>query len=176
MTDRTYAAIDLGSNSCRLFICDEKGQPLLAEHYTTQLAAGMRECGSLTDEALDRGRAAFKTIRKLLDEYKVVPQNLRAIATAACRTAKNGQSFVDEIRDDFGIDLEIINGREEAELNLQGAAINARGLSKYLLLWDIGGGSTEITLAENSAIPHIIHTISIPYGARNGAEEFGLAE
>lgn len=176
MTSRNYAAIDLGSNSCRLLICDDQGKTLFTEHYSTRLAEGMEENNCLTEQAIMRGEDAFYKIKKHLKEYNVSECDLRAIATAACRMAKNGQEFIDKIKDISGIVLEIIDGEEEARLNLEGAAEHVKGKSKYVLIWDVGGGSTEVSLATNNDKPKIIKTISIPYGARNAAEQFDLHE
>jgi len=176
MTSRNYAAIDLGSNSCRLLICDDNGKTLFTEHYSTRLAEGMKEDNCLTKQAIMRGEDAFYKIKQHLREYNVTGHNLRAIATAACRQAKNGAEFINKIKDLSGIELEIIAGEEEARLNLEGAIEHVRGMSKYVLLWDVGGGSTEVSLATNNDKPKIIKTISIPYGARNAAEQFDLHE
>ena len=177
MTDScNYAAIDLGSNSCRLLICDNKGKQLFAENYGTKLAEGMGKDKLIKPLAFARAEKAFVEIRKKLDEYEVKANNLRAITTAACRMAKNGKQFIARIAKVSQVDLEVIDGREEAELNLQGAAEHVKGKSKYLIVWDLGGASTEITLAENKDCPVILRTISIPYGARNGAEDFALCE
>lgn len=177
MTNRNYAAIDLGSNSCRLLICNECGDTLLAENYSTRLAEGMRQAGGcIAPEAFARAKDAFVKIKKSLDDFEVDEKNLRAITTAACRMAKNGQDFIAEIEKCSGIRLEVIDGKEEAQLNMQGAAEHIKEKTPYLIIWDIGGGSTEVTLAYNKTKPELIKTISIPYGARNGAEEFGLQE
>ena len=176
MINKSYAAIDLGSNSCRLLICDDNGCQLYAQNYSTRLAEGLQDKGRLTVQAFARGREAFAVIRQKLDEYKVDSQRMRAVTTAACRMAENGAEFISEIEKCSGIKLEIIDAKEEAELNLQGAAAHIKGKTKYVLVWDIGGGSTEVTLAYNMERPQIIKTISIPYGARNASEKFGLCE
>lgn len=177
MTNRNYAAIDLGSNSCRLLICNEYGKTLAAENYSTRLAEGMRQAqGYITPEAVARAKDAFVKIKKILTDLAVDKENLCAITTAACRMAKNGKDFIDEIEKCSGIRLKIIDGNEEAQLNMQGASEHVKGKTPYLVIWDIGGGSTEVTLAYNKAKPELIKTVSIPYGARNGAEEFDLQE
>lgn len=177
MTDScNYAAIDLGSNSCRLLVCDAKGNHLFADNYGTKLAEGMGKDKLIRPMAFVRAEVTFAEIRKKLDEYQVDERNLRAVATAACRMAKNGEQLIKRIAEVSRINLEVIDGREEAELNLQGASEHVKGKSKYLIVWDLGGASTEVTLAENREIPKILRTISIPYGARNGAEDFALRE
>ncbi|MBQ8677619.1 MAG: hypothetical protein IJ529_04045 [Alphaproteobacteria bacterium] len=177
MTNETnYAAIDLGSNSCRLLICNQKGERLLEENYATRLAQGMGKERRISAEAFGRAKEAFAEIRRHLDEWQVREENMRAITTAACRMACNSEEFIKQIKQLSGIRLEIIDGRSEAELNLQGAAWHAKGKGEYVVVWDLGGGSTEVTLATNGNKPSILRTISIPYGARNGAEDFALAD
>lgn len=176
MTNKTYAGIDLGSNSCKLLIVDEKGKHLCLKNYPTRLAEGMYEHNRLTKEAFERGQQCFFEYRQLLDKYNVAPKNMRAITTAACRTAENGAEFVKTIYDESRIKLEIIDGLEEATLNLKGAMEHVRGKSKYVVVYDLGGGSTEVTLATNAQNPEIIYSVSIPWGARNASEAFNLIE
>ena len=176
MTNKTYAAIDLGSNSCKLLICDEMGKKLYMENFQTRLAEGMHKNNKITDEAFARGLECFFKYRQLLDKYDVEPQNMRAITTAACRMAENGKEFVKKVYDESHIKLEIIDGLEEAKLNLKGAMEHVLGKSKYVVVYDLGGGSTEVTLATNSKQPKIVYSISIPWGARNSSEAFDLVE
>ena len=100
----------------------------------------------------------------------------RAIATASCRMASNGMEFVKRVAEISGIKIDVIDSKQEAYLNLKGALLNADKNAKYALVYDLGGGSTEITLATNETTPKILHTISIPWGARNSAEAFDLIE
>lgn len=176
MTNKTYAGIDLGSNSCKLLICDGEGKCLCLKNYPTRLAEGMHPENKITAEAFDRGLQCFFEYRQLLDKYDVAPQNVRAVTTAACRMAVNGSEFVKKVYDESHIQLEIIDGLEEAQLNLKGALEHVCGKSKYVVIYDLGGGSTEVTLATNSKKPQIIHSVSIPWGARNSSEAFNLVE
>ena len=176
MINRTYAGIDLGSNSCKLLICDETGRRLCMENTQTRLAEGMHKENKITPEAFERGLECFFKYRQLLDKYNVEPKNMRAITTAACRMAQNGKEFVKKVYDESHINLEIIDGLEEAELNLKGAMEHVLGKSKYVIVYDLGGGSTEVTLATNEEKPKIIYSVSIPWGARNSSEAFDLVE
>lgn len=176
MTSKTYAGIDLGSNSCKILIVDENGKHLCLKNYQTRLAEGMYEHNRLTKEAFERGQQCFFEYRQLLDKYNVDPENMRAITTAACRMAENGAEFVKNIYNEARIKLEIIDGLEEAKLNLKGALEHVCGKSKYVVVYDLGGGSTEVTLATNNKNPEIIYSISIPWGARNSSEAFDLVE
>lgn len=174
MNNKNLAAIDLGTNSCRLRITDENGNLIYRESVTTKLGEGMIKNMSFTDEALGRGLKCFNHYAELMKEYDV--GSYRAIATASCRMAKNGQQFVKMVEEMSGIKLEVISEREEALLNLRGAALNARKDAESIFVYDLGGGSTELTLALNDKEPKVLYTISIPWGARNASEYFDLCE
>lgn len=174
MTDKCYAAIDLGTNSCRLLICDETGKELCKETVATRLGEGMHKEQRFTAEAFERGLKCFFEYKQMMDKYNIVKS--RAVATASCRIASNGEEFIKRVYQESNIKIEIIDGYEEASLNLKGALTNVAGLSEYVVLYDLGGGSTEITLATNCENPQILHTISIPWGARNASEAFDLVE
>ena len=174
MKNKAFAAIDLGTNSCRLLICNEKGEPLVSEAVSTRLGEGMQEKMKFTAEAVARALSCLENYKKIMDDHGVF--KYRAIATAACRMASNGAAFVEEAERNCGSKLEVVDGFEEARLNLKGAASHMKGRASYVLIFDIGGGSTEITLAENNEALKIVHTISIPWGARNASEAFQLAE
>ncbi len=173
MTEQNLAAIDLGTNSCRLFIADESGKLLYRDSIATKLGEGLYPEMRFTDDALSRGVQAFETYAKIMKNYNV--SNYRAIATASCRMAQNGAEFAALVYEKSGIRLEIVDGFEEARLNLKGALLNAPAQAKYAVLYDLGGGSTEITLAEVRNA-RILHTVSIPWGGRNAAEAFELQE
>ena len=174
MKKNVFAAIDLGTNSCRLVIADERGRYLYKDNETTKLGEGMYAQMRFTPEAIVRGTDCVCRYAEKMREYGVT--EYRAVATAACRMASNGKYFVDLVREKSGIDIEVIDGYEEARLNLKGAVSNAKGKAPYVLVYDLGGGSTEITLAKNTENPEIIYTVSIPWGARNSSEAFDLAE
>ncbi len=169
---QVLAAIDLGTNSCRLLIADLHGKEICKDISAIRLGKGMHENMRFTVDAMERGLKHFEFLKSVLDKYEV--KDSRYVATAACRTAKNGKEFLDEVFALSGIRLEVIDGEEEARLTLKGAASHVRGLSKYILIYDIGGGSTEITLAENNDEMKIIKTVSIPWGARNSSEAFKI--
>lgn len=172
MANENLAAIDLGTNSCRIMVINSKGQLLYRDSITTKLGEGMYANMCFTDEAIKRGIDAFLKYAEVFKKYDV--KKYRAIATASCRMAKNGMDFVKQVEILTGIKIDVIDGVEEATLNLKGAILNADENAKYVLIYDLGGGSTEITLATNEKNPKILHTISIPWGARNSAEAFDL--
>ena len=153
---KNYAGIDLGSNSCKIIICDENKKVLHVDNISTRLAEGMYKNNRITDEAIERCQKCFFEYKKLLDKYNVSENNMRAITTAACRSAENGQDVIKKIFDESHIKVEVINGKEEAELNLKGAIEHVLGKSKYVIVYDLGGASTEVTLAENSKNPKLM--------------------
>ncbi len=174
MKNKCFAAIDLGTNSCRLLIADDKGRYLYNDAVATKLGEGMSAQNRITPEAAERALACFFAFKQEMDKHDV--KAYRAIATAACRDAENGKDFVKQVFDETRIRLEVIDGAEEARLNLIGARDNVKNNpAKYMIVYDLGGGSTEITLATNSDNPHILHTVSIPWGARNSGEKFDLS-
>lgn len=170
--NRCFAAIDLGTNSCRLLICDAQGKPLRKESSQTRLGEGMYPQMTFTPEAIERGIKCFYDFKQIMDKYDIC--KCRAIATAGCRMAKNSAEFIRQVYAESLIRIEVIDGYEEARLNLKGSLEHAKGKSKYVVLYDLGGGSTEITLATNEDNPQILYTVSIPWGARNASEAFGL--
>lgn len=170
MSEKYYAAIDLGTNSCRMVIADSLGNYVYNQSAATRLGEGMILHNCFTPEAVARGINVLKEFGEILQESHC---RYRAIATAACRMATNGDEFVKRVKEECGIDLEVVDGREEARLNLLGALANADKNEPYVVVYDIGGGSTEITLAECETAK-IIATVSIPWGARNASEHFSI--
>ncbi|MFI3240997.1 MAG: hypothetical protein R3Y43_00345 [Alphaproteobacteria bacterium] len=168
------AAIDLGSRACRLVIANNKGEYLLSETKSIELAKDMVCEMKITVDAFNRAKSYLDECANKMAEFGV--KKYRAVTTAAVRQAKNGQEFVDVIKEKTGLTFEIIDEVEEARLNLVGAMAHVAGKSKYVCVFDIGGGSTEVTIATNEENPKIIQSTSIPYGARNATEKFDLGE
>lgn len=174
MEKRNLAAIDLGTNSCRLMIADSQGNELFATAIATKLGEGMYANMRFTDEAIERGLNAFAEYAEIMKQYNV--GKYRAIATASCRMASNGAYFVEQVEQNCGIKIDVVDGKEEALLNLKGAVLNAPKTAEYVVVYDLGGGSTEITLAKSKPELKIMRTVSVPWGARNSSEAFNLAE
>lgn len=170
---RKVACIDLGSNSCRMRIADANGQILYKDSKPTKLGEGLFETGRLSKDSFERSLRTFTEFSEQMKKYDVC--KYRAVATEACRRASNAKEFCAAIKEKTGIELEIISPLEEARLNLKGAIYHAKSF-EYAVVYDLGGASTEITLAKNTKQIEIIHTISVPWGARNGAEAYDLQE
>ncbi|MBQ8481514.1 MAG: hypothetical protein IJ532_03165 [Alphaproteobacteria bacterium] len=174
MAKGNLAAIDLGTNSCRLMVTNLNGFVIFRKTVTTKLGEGLHTNGKFTDAAIERGLKCLAEYADIMREYGVI--KYRAIATASCRMAKNGEEFIRAVEELCGIRLDIIDAKEEALLNVKGARLNANADKEYVVVYDLGGGSTEITLATNNDNPEIIYTVSIPWGARNATEAFDLLE
>lgn len=167
------AAMDLGTNSNRLLIADTAGNAVYRDVKHVALGEGLAESGKFCRRATERAICSFMDFAEMLKLYNV--RRYRAIATAACRMSANTAAFCAEVKRTSGVDIEVISEYEEARLTLLGARLNAQAGKKYLLVYDLGGGSTEVTLATNAATPEILATVSVPLGARNATEMFGLA-
>jgi len=166
------AAMDLGTNSNRLLIVNEKGVPIYRDVRHVALGDGLAENGCFSELAMGRAICSFMDFSDRMREYGV--KKYHAIATAACRMSDNTEEFKQEVRIASGIDLDVISEYEEARLTLLGARLNAPEDKKYLFVYDLGGGSTEITLATNTENPEILAMVSVPLGARNATEIFHL--
>lgn len=168
------AAMDLGTNSNRLLIADKNGKPIYRDVYHVALGEGLAENGCFSKAAMERAICSFMDFSEMMGAYGV--KKYRAIGTAACRMSQNTEAFIAEVKKTCGIDLEVISEFEEARLTLLGAKLNAPKDKKYLFVYDLGGGSTEITLATNTETPEILATVSVPLGARNATEIFDLSD
>lgn len=172
MTTMNVAALDLGTNSNRLLIVDKSGNPLYRDVRHVALGDGLNECGHFSEVAMERAICSFMDFGEMMQAYEV--SAYRAIATAACRMSSNTAAFLQEVETASGVKVEVISEYEEARLTLKGAKLNAPQDKKYLFVYDLGGGSTEVTLALNEDETKIIETVSVPWGARNATEAFAL--
>jgi exopolyphosphatase/guanosine-5'-triphosphate,3'-diphosphate pyrophosphatase len=166
---QTLAAIDIGSNSCRLKIARIEQHRLKVLHEdreVTRLGASVFESGMISPDAMAGTLRALKRFYKAVQE--AAADRVRAVATAALRDARNAQAFVAWVKSETGWDLEIISGLEEARLIHRGVMREARTQGRCLLV-DLGGGSCEITLSDRR---RIVETMSLPLGAVRLTEEF----
>ncbi len=149
-----YAALDLGTNSCRMLIARPEGnQFLVVDSFSksVQLGAGLEATGRLSRASIKRTIQALRICRKKLQKHKV--SNMRLVATEACRRAKNGREFHRLVRRETGLDLEIIQPEEEARLAVISCAPLVSKRTEQLLVVDIGGGSTELVWIDISKVP-----------------------
>lgn len=142
----TVAAIDLGTNTARLLIAGRNPyRQILLKRIITRLGGGFTREHGLSPEARERSIAALKEFAQDIAAHGVL--RLRAVATSAVRDARNGSDFVARVLAESGIALEVIDGSEEARLTLQGVASILDRKEDDLAVFDVGGGSTEYTLA-----------------------------
>ncbi|HEX7390676.1 MAG TPA: Ppx/GppA phosphatase family protein [Acidiphilium sp.] len=166
-----FAAIDLGTNNCRMLIGVPSGPAfhvLDSFSRVVRLGEGLYRTGILSDCAMDRAIDALGICAERLKRWEVA--ETRAIATEACRQAENGAEFIARARSATGLPLEAISPREEAGLALESCASLINQAERRALLFDIGGGSTEIAWVRvthngpGRSVPQLIGYHSIPVG------------
>ncbi len=173
---QNYAAIDLGTNSCRLVIATPTPTSFrIVETFSkiTRLGEGIIQDNELSKAAIKRTIAALKVCSGVLEEYAPICRS-RYVATAACRRAKNCDVFLEAVKRETGLNIEIISSKEEARLAVVGCVPLLNRHIKRTLVFDIGGGSTEISLARvtNSGKTFIEGFVSLPYGVVTISEAF----
>jgi exopolyphosphatase/guanosine-5'-triphosphate,3'-diphosphate pyrophosphatase len=142
---RLYAALDLGTNNCRLLVAKPEGASFRvvdAFSRIVRLGEGLGQTGRLSDAAMDRAVEALKVCRMKLRDRQVA--RARLIATEACRQAVNGEEFIQRVKDETGLALEIVDRHTEAQLAAQGCVPLADPKARGVILFDIGGGSSEL--------------------------------
>jgi len=148
------AAIDVGSNTLRLLIGNVQGnriRDILYERKITRLAEGINQFNILRDDRIEASITAMKEFSSLIQLNGV--KKVRAVATSALREASNARGFIERVRADTGISINVISGEREAELNLNGILSSfpdsLLDINSSLLIIDMGGGSTEWILCRN---------------------------
>jgi exopolyphosphatase / guanosine-5'-triphosphate,3'-diphosphate pyrophosphatase len=179
----SYAALDLGTNNCRLLIARRAGEGFRvidAFSRIVRLGEGLSATGSLSEAAMSRTIDALRVCAQKIDQRKVAFG--RYVATEACRRAANCGYFLTRVRDEIGIELEIITTAEEARLVVAGCAPLLHPRIPYAIVFDIGGGSTEIVWLYQSGPRgseprlEILGSVSLPFGVVTFTERFGGIE
>jgi len=173
-----YAALDLGTNNCRLLIASPAGEGFrVVDSFSRiiRLGEGVSATGSISEAAIDRAIAALSICSDKIRYRRA--RRLRLIATEACRAASNAESFRTRVATETGIRLEVIDRETEATLAVIGCSPLLDPNGRGAILFDIGGGSTELVRIERdpaeSAPPRIKAWMSIPLGVVTLAEHFG---
>lgn len=163
---RSYAAIDLGTNNCRLLIARPSHDGFIvvdAFSRVVRLGEGLAATGRISDEAMDRAVAALSICADKLKRRNVALA--RSVATEACRRASNGARFIERVRRETGILLDVISAEEEARLAVLGCHVLLESGESNALIFDIGGGSTELVLVSTEGpVPRILDWQSAPWG------------
>src|SRR3954467_3870930 len=171
----TYGAIDLGTNNCRLLVArpNEGGFTVIdAFSRIVRLGEGLSHTGELSQEAMDRAVGALGVCAEKLRRRNVSLS--RSVATEACRRADNGAEFVDRVRLETGIVLDVIEPAEEARLAVLGCHKLLEPGDGPALIFDIGGGSTELVLVDQEqGTPRIRAWWSAPWGVVSLTESEG---
>jgi len=166
----TFAAIDIGSNSCRLKIARvhaHRLKTLAEDREVTRLGGSVFDTGLISPEAMAATLRALKRFQRAVQAHGV--DRVRVVATSAMRDARNSAAFQAWVKAETGWNMEIISGLEEGRLIHLGVSGTEPGAGGRVLLLDLGGGSCEITLSEHK---HIKDTISLPLGAVRLTEQF----
>ncbi|MBN9614279.1 MAG: exopolyphosphatase, partial [Acidobacteriales bacterium] len=166
----TFAAVDIGSNSCRLKIASVQMHRLKTLHEdreVTRLGESVFQTGSISPEAM------AGTIRALKRFYKAVQlhaaDKVRVVATSAMRDARNADAFTEWVKSATGWNVEVISGLEEGRLIHLGVMTHEPGARGKCLLIDLGGGSCEVTVSDHARIKSMV---SLPLGAVRLQQEF----
>jgi len=172
---RHYAALDLGTNNCRLLIARPQGQGFAvvdAFSRIVRLGEGLAATGRLSDAAIERTIAALKVCSDKLKRRNVTLA--RSVATEACRQASNGAEFIARAYEETGIHLDIISAEEEARLAVLGCHPLIEPGDDPALVFDIGGGSTELVLIDTAGpVPRVLDWHSAPWGVVSLTEHAG---
>ncbi len=166
----TFAAIDIGSNSCRLKIAKvaaHRLKTLAEDREVTRLGGSVFDTGLISPEAMAATLRALKRFQRAVQAHGV--DRIRVVATAAMRDARNAAAFQAWVKAETGWNMEIISGLEEGRLIHLGVTTAEPGAGGRVLLMDLGGGSCELTTSEHK---HIKETISLPLGAVRLTEQF----
>ena len=173
----TYGAVDLGTNNCRLLIArpTNDGFTIIdAFSRVVRLGENLGATGQLSKDAMDRSVSALAVCADKLRRRHV--SLARSVATEACRRAGNGAEFIERVRAETGIVLEIIAPQEEARLAVLGCHKLLEPGDGPALIFDIGGGSTELVLVEpGDESPRIVAWWSAPWGVVSLTESEGRA-
>jgi exopolyphosphatase/guanosine-5'-triphosphate,3'-diphosphate pyrophosphatase len=176
-----YAALDLGTNNCRLLVARPAGDSFRvvdAFSRIVRLGEGVSGSGRLSEAAIERSLAALEICRNKMRNRGV--SRARLIATEACRAAENGAEFRTRVADALGLDLEVIDRETEAELAATSCTPLIDPQAEGVVLFDIGGGSSELVRLDRSPrcgrgppLPQIRGWISLPHGVVTLAERYG---
>jgi exopolyphosphatase/guanosine-5'-triphosphate,3'-diphosphate pyrophosphatase len=173
--DPTYAAVDLGTNNCRLLIAKPANAGFrVIDSFSriVRLGEGVAASGKLSEGAITRTIEALKICAGKMVRRDVT--RMRGVATAACRSAQNHEEFIERVRTETGMRLDVIGPDEEARLAVSGC-VSLFDDAEYAFVFDIGGGSTELIWVniEDANRPRIDAWTSLPVGVVSLAEKYG---
>ena len=172
-----YAALDIGTNNCRLTIAE----PNKNSHFSVidsiadmvLLGEELYETGKISDAAIARGLKSLEYFASKLQNYQNV--TYRGVATEVCRRASNGEAFIKQVNQETGLDISIISAEEEARLAALSCTPLIKANSDYAIIFEIGGGSIQLNFLEAGEKNNIHHlnSISIPLGVLTASARWG---
>lgn len=172
-----YAAVDLGSNTCRLLIAKKEGLNFTTQEVLSKivrLGQGLSKNHTLSKEAIQRALSVLQQYARRIREYN--PIEICAVATEACRQALNAEDFMRTVYQQTGLKFLIIDQAQEAFYVAKGCSALADPKIPYAVFFDIGGGSTEVIWAQ-IRFDHTVQVLastSVPYGVVNLAEAYNM--
>lgn len=171
-----FAALDLGTNNCRLLIAAPHGRELrIVDAFSriVRLGEGVATSGVLCDAAMERSLDALQICARKMAQRGVT--HARCIATQACRSAQNGVAFLARVEKETGLQFDIVTTQEEAALAVAGCAELIDADASAALIFDIGGGSTELSWMKRNGDGafDLAAWTSIPFGVVNISEKYG---
>jgi exopolyphosphatase / guanosine-5'-triphosphate,3'-diphosphate pyrophosphatase len=176
-----YAALDLGTNNCRLLIAEPAAygfRVMDAFSRIVRLGEGLGFSNRLSEAAIERTIEALRICKAKMANRNAV--RARLVATEACRLAENGPGFVARVQEELGLELEVVDRRTEAYLAVTGCAALADPRAHSIVIFDIGGGSTEIAWLDGRGASPLADPIkrirawdSLPVGVVTLAERHG---
>ncbi|MEZ5893618.1 MAG: Ppx/GppA phosphatase family protein [Parvularculaceae bacterium] len=172
-----FAALDLGTNNCRLLIASPRGRELrIVDAFSriVRLGEGVSQTGVLSDAAMERTISALAVCAEKINRREVT--HMRCIATQACRGSQNGAAFLERVTAETGLTFDVISTEEEARLAVAGCAELLDPEASAGLVFDIGGGSTELSWvrrSESGRGADIAAWTSMPFGVVSLAEKWG---
>ncbi|MEM8750023.1 MAG: Ppx/GppA phosphatase family protein [Pseudomonadota bacterium] len=178
---KSYAALDLGTNNCRLLIATplQPGRFRVVDAFSriVRLGEGLAASGELSEQAMTRAVGALKACAEKLKGRNI--DGVRLIATEACRRARNGGEFLRRVEEEAGLKLEIVDRETEARLAVSGCASLVDRKASGAVLFDIGGGSSELALLDlkkrrrHDFGPAMVSWTSLPFGVVTLSEKHG---
>lgn len=170
-----FASIDLGTNNCRLMIAKPTAEGFyVIDSYSqvTRLGEGLVSNEVLSEKAMERTFKALEKCKRKLSKYQITRSHF--VATEACRRAKNGVDFMADIKKKLGLDFDIVTPEQESALSVAGCLPLVKPKTKTLIVFDIGGGSSEISVSnvKPNGDVDVIGVISLPIGVLTVSEGF----
>lgn len=176
---KAFGALDLGTNNCRLMIAVPNGERfsvVATFSRIVRLGDGLAKTGRLSEDAMDRTLGALRRCAEVAARWDLA--GLRCVTTEACRRAQNGSEFVERVRAETGLRLEVIDPAEEARLAVLGTSELIAPEAQSAAIFDIGGGSTELSVVDlrpgekDQRKVHLRSSISMPFGVVSLMDRF----